>query len=361
MRIIDRYLTALFLRQLGLVLATLVGLYGLIEFVERIDNFIEQGATLLHYLRYPLFKLPLMATQTLPMALLLAAFATVGHLSRTQQLTALRSGGISFWQATRPLFLCGALFSLLMLVANSWLVPWSNRESRYILHTELSDRQETGQHHRDLYLRDGQRILSVAQSFPHRGEIQGLTLLELDPHFNLQRRVEAAAAHYVTGHRWRLQNVTERHFDPETHAITSFAKRGEELVDLGYGPHELSSIWAEPEELSLPELGAFADQLRRQGQNPQRYEIEQHFRVAQSLMPLIVILLGVPFAFQRGRQATFGVGVALGLGVFIVYILLQAIGMALGSAGLLPLPLAAWAANLLLLLVGSWLFLTRDS
>jgi len=361
MRIIDRYLTTLFLRQLGLILATLVGLYGLIEFVERVDNFIEQQASWLQYLRYPLYKLPLMATQTLPMALLLAAFATVGHLSRTQQLTALRSGGISFWQATRPLFLCGALFSLLMLVANSWVVPWSNRESRYILHTELSEHRDSGQQNRDLYLRDGQLILCVDQSFPHRGEIQGLTLLDLDPHFNLQRRLEAASAHYVTGHRWRLQGVTEHLFDPDTHAISGFAKRDEMLFDLGYGPHELSEIWAEPEELSLPELAAFAEQLRRQGQNPRRYEIEQHVRGAQSLMPLIVILLGVPFALQRGRQATLGVGVALSLGIFVVYILLQAIGMALGSAGLLPLPLAAWSANLLLLLVGSWLFLTRDS
>jgi lipopolysaccharide export system permease protein len=78
-------------------------------------------------------------------------------------------------------------------------------------------------------------------------------------------------------------------------------------------------------------------------------------------MPLVVILLGVPFALQRGRQATLGLGVALSLAVFVIYILLQAIGMALGTAGLLPLPLAAWSANLLLLLVGSWLFLTLDS
>jgi len=78
-------------------------------------------------------------------------------------------------------------------------------------------------------------------------------------------------------------------------------------------------------------------------------------------MPLVVILLGVPFALQRGRQATLGIGVALSLGVFMTYILLQAIGTALGTAGLLPLPLAAWAANLLLLLVGGWLFLTLDS
>ena len=51
MRIINRHLTSLFLRQLTLTLAILVGLYGLIEFIERVDNFIEGGAALSHYLR----------------------------------------------------------------------------------------------------------------------------------------------------------------------------------------------------------------------------------------------------------------------------------------------------------------------
>lgn len=361
MRIVDRYLTSLFLRQLALILATLVSLYGLIEFIERVDDFIEQGAVLRHYLRYPLSKLPMMATQTLPMAVMLAAFATIAQLSRTQQLTALRSGGISFWQATRPLFLCGVLFSLLMLAGNGWLVPWSNRESRYILHTELGGRQQLAQESRDLYLRDGQRILSVEQSFPHRGAIQGLTILDLDPHFNLQRRLEATSAQHEAATRWRLQGVTERQFDPATHTLNSFVKRSEEVVDLGYTPRELSEIWVQPEELTFPELSEFISRMQRQGQDPRRYLGELHFRLAQCLVPLIVILLAVPFALQRGRQATLGAGVALSLAVFAAYILLQAIGMALGTAGLLPLPLAAWSANLLLLLVGAWLFLTRDS
>jgi lipopolysaccharide export system permease protein len=361
MRIIDRYLISLFVRQLALILAILVGLYGLIEFIERVDNFIESGASLIHYLRYPLFKLPSMVTQSLPMALLLAAFATVGQLSRTQQITALRCGGVSFWQTTRPLFICGVLFSLMMMAGNSWLVPWSIREARYVLHTEVGGNSGRDEVTRDLYLRDGQRILSVAQSFPRRGEVQGLVLLDVDRHFKLYRRLEAVSGHYVADHRWRLQTVTERRFDPETHEVIAYTKQNELLVDLGHTPRELSDVWSEPAELTVPELLELGQRLQRQGHDPRRYLSELHFRVAQSLMPLVVILLGVPFALQRGRQATLGIGVALSLGVFVTYILLQAIGMALGTAGLLPLPLAAWSANLLLMLVGSWLFLTLDS
>lgn len=359
MRILDRYLLTRFLRQLSLVLAVLVGLYGLIEFIERVDDFIGNGAAVIDYLYYPLLKLPLMITQTLPMALLLAAFTTIGELSRTQQLTALRSGGVSFWQTTRPLFACGLLFSLLMLGANGWLAPWSNREARYILAAKPGGKPAREQVTRDLYLRSNRSFLRVAEAFPERGEILGVTLIETGADFRPQRRLDAESAAYSGDHRWLLRKVSERHFAAPG-GIAGFSRADELPVDLGYSPDELRDVWALPAELSASELWQLAERLGAQGQDAQRYRAELHFRLAQSLMPLIVVLLGVPFALQRGRQATLGIGVALSLAVFVLYILLQAVGMALGTARLLPLPVAAWAANLLLLLIGTWLFLRTE-
>ena len=361
MRTIDRYLTTLFLRYLALALGILAGLYSLIEFIERVDDFIENGAALSYYLRYPLLKLPLIIYQTLPMALMLAAIATIGHLSRTHQMTALRSGGISFWQTTRPLFIAGALGSLIMLAGNSWLVPWSIREAGYLLDVEVGGKAPAGEVSHDLYLRDGQRILSVAHAYPQKGEIQGVMLVEIDGQFKPTLRIEAAKARFEGDGRWRLYGVTERRFDPERQQVSYFARQSELLVNLGRDPQELSEVWAEPAELTLPELADTISRLQRDGQDPRRFQADMHFRFAQSLMPLIVILIGAPFALQRGRRATLGVGVALSLAVFVVYILLQAIGMALAAASLLPLPLAAWSANLLLMLAGTWLFLTLDS
>jgi lipopolysaccharide export system permease protein len=360
MRTLDRHLAGLFLRNLALIAGVLVGLYGLIEFLERVDDFIENQAALTYYLSYPLYKLPAMVIQTLPMALMLAAFTTIGQLSRTHQITALRSSGVSFWQTTRPLFVIGALFSLIVLAGNSWLAPWSTREASYILDTEIKGKSTRGQEHADLYIRDGQHILRVAHSFPQKGELQGVMLLDLDLHFNLTRRVEAISAHYEGNDTWRLQTVTERRFDPEQHNLTGVSRHNQLLVDLGRGPQELTEIWSDPRELTVPELLQIGAQMQRNGQDPRRYQNELQFRMAQSLMPLLVILIGVPFALQRGRQATLGAGVALSLGVFGVYLLLQAVGTALGTVGLLPLPLAAWSANLLLLLLGGWLFLSTD-
>jgi len=103
MTTLDRYISTLFLRNLAFILLALVSLYALIEFIEKVDDFIENQAALINYVLFPIYNLPLMISNTLPMAVLLGAFATIGDLSRTNQLTALLGGGISISRISRSI------------------------------------------------------------------------------------------------------------------------------------------------------------------------------------------------------------------------------------------------------------------
>jgi len=361
MRTINRHVAGLFVRHLAVILLVLVGLYGLIEFIEKVDDFIEFQANPVHYLSYPLYKLPLMLDQSLSMGILLAAFATIGLLSRTNQITALRSCGIGLWQSTRALFAIGVLLCLAAFAGSAWLVPWSARQSHYLLATEIKGGKPVAQQTENLYFRDGQRIITVAESFPERGEVRGLTVLEFDNDFRLTRRVEAVSARHLDGGRWLLTDASTRTFDPATQDVTGYNRQWQLTVDTGRPPEELTEIWYKPEEMTFTELLSLDSRLRQSGQESIRYRAEWHQRLARSATPLLMVLLGVPFALHRGRKASLALGIAVSLATFLVYFALQAIGMAFGTAGLLPIPLAAWAANLLLLLVGAWLFLTLDS
>ncbi len=65
----------------------------------------------------------------------------------------------------------------------------------------------------------------------------------------------------------------------------------------------------------------------------------------------------MPFALQRGRQASLALGVVISLAIFIVYFILYAVFAAFGNSAVLPPVVAAWSANLLMALTGTWLFL----
>lgn len=359
MSTLNRYLLKLFATHFFAVLGVLFILYGLVDFLEKVDDFVEHSAGLTDYILYPLYNLPAMITQILPMTTLLAVFSLINLLARTHQLTALNSCGVSLGAVTRPLFACGGVLCCAAFVMGNWLTPWANQKADYILTKEVRGQSTVKLRKKNIYLRDGQRIITIARSDPKAGTILKLAIFELSPEYTLSKRVDAASAEYRSERNWLLRDAVVRDFSASGD-ITGFTRHKELLFDLKRRPQELVEFSYQPGQMSSGELMRLASRMTDEGRDPRPFRAELHFRQAQSLTPLLMILLGIPFALQRGRKYNLGAGIALSLATFVVYYSLQALAMAFGTAGWLPLILAAWSANLLLLLVGAWLFLTME-
>ena len=108
-------------------MATFVGIYLLVEFFDKVDNFIEHGAAASSYLYYFGNKIPLIISQVIPLAVLMGVFMTLGGLSRTNELTAIRACGLSLLRITWPLILVSLITAITILLMNEFLVPLSAR------------------------------------------------------------------------------------------------------------------------------------------------------------------------------------------------------------------------------------------
>ena len=357
MKTVDRYLQRLFLKNLAVVLTALVSLYAIIDFIEKVDDFIEFNASLSYYLLFPLYNLPLMVATTLPMAVLLSAFGTIGGLSRTGQLTALLGGGLSFTRISRPLFAIGLVLSLLFLLGNLWLVPWGTQQAEYILETEIKGEREVGAtESQDLYFRDGNRIVHVSRSFPQQGELRGVTMISFDDSFQPLERFQAESGHYLENGVWTFNDVKTWTFSPDGKQLESYEALPNVQRDLKKAPDEVASLWNVPEEMTQGELYKIIARMKTEGHDPRLYQVEAQLRLSRSCMPLVMILLGMPFALQRGRKASFALGVVVSLAIFIIYFLLYAIFAALGSNAILSPVVSAWSAHVLMGLTGFWIF-----
>lgn len=361
MTTLDRYVLKIFVRNLALVLLTLVALYGLVEFVEKVDDLIEYQAGLKYYLLYPLYHLPVILSNTLPMAVLLATFATIGGFSRTSQLTAIFCCGITLSRISRPLFMCSVILALLAMAANLWLVPWSSRESHYIMRSEIRGNSPQPEEGHDLYFRDGNRIISVGQSFPAKGVVLDLTVVEFNDQFMPLKRIDAEKATHVRNGQWRLENVVTWDFHPQTRDVTAYARNPELLFDLARQPSEMLQLWDRPEDLTIGELFAFTAKLSSEGYDPKAYRMETQMRFSGAVIPIIMVLVGIPYAPQRGRNASFALGIVISLIIFASYFILHAVFSVFGAIAVLPPLLAAWAANILMTLVGTWFLLRVDN
>lgn len=357
MPILDRYILSAFLRNLALVLLTLVTLYSLIEFLEKVDDFIEHQAALRYYLTYPLYKLPVMLSNSLPMAVLLATFATIGGFSRSNQLTAMLSGGVSFTRVSRPLFISSLVLAIIMLFANLWLVPWSSSESNYILRTEIQGKNTQTLSSKELYFRDGNQIIRINQAFPAQGMLIGLTIVEFNENFMPIKRIQAEQARHLQKGQWRLENAIIWSFSPATKTVSSFEQQPELVFDLKRGPAEAVRLWSRPEDLPITELINFTEKVESEGYDAKPYQVEIHVRFAKAVIPVIMVLVGIPFSLQRGRNTSFSLGIVISLIIFVTYFILYATFNVFGAIDVLPPLIAAWAANILMALIGTWFFL----
>ncbi|MBE0577460.1 MAG: LPS export ABC transporter permease LptG [Desulfuromonadales bacterium] len=357
MSTLDRYILNAFSRNLALVLLVLVSLYSLVEFLENVDDFIEHQAELRYYLLYPVYHLPVIIANTLPMAVLLATFTTIGAFSRSNQLTAMLCGGISFSRLSRSLFLGSLILVLFLIIANLWLVPWSSRESNYIKRTEIKGKASQEVSSEDLYFREGNSIISINHAFPARGIVLGITIVEFNDKFMPVKRVQAEKAEHVNNNQWQLKDAVTWSFIPETRALASFDRQSELLIDLKRRPSEMLRLWERPEDMTIDDLLSFTEKLKKEGYDPKAYQVEAHMRFARAVVPVIMVLVGIPFALQRGRNASFSLGIVISLIIFVVYFILYAVFAVFGTIAVLPPAIAAWAANILMALLGTWFFL----
>ena len=111
-----------------------------------------------------------------------------------------------------------------------------------------------------------------------------------------------------------------------------------------------------PTELSFNELGRIVDYFSAED-NPKvvRYQVRYYGLLADTLGPLIILAIAIPFALS-GVRVSPAVGVSKSIGLFFAYYLLANVATLLGGNGLLDPLWAAVMPNLTMIGVGTYLF-----
>jgi lipopolysaccharide export LptBFGC system permease protein LptF len=111
------------------------------------------------------------------------------------------------------------------------------------------------------------------------------------------------------------------------------------------------------ERMSYRQLRQYVGELQTSGFNVTPYVVALHRKLSFPIVTVIMTLIAVPFAVTTGRRgALYGIGV--GIVLALAYWLIFSVFAAIGTAGLLSPPLAAWAPNILFAAIAVYLLLT---
>lgn len=360
MTILQRYLLNTFSRIIALSLSSFCGVYLLIDFFGRVDNFLEHNAKASLYLIYFGAKTPLILSQVLPLAVLMGVFLTLGGFSKTNELTAMRAGGVGLPRIITPVIAIACLIGVGHFMLNEYVVPAGVKKFNHVMRVEVKGKPASLGKRQNLWFRDRDNMYHADFTGSNTEVLHGISVYELNANFEHKRFIKAAQAIYTEG-SWYAHNALVREFDPVTGLLAREYQSDRLDIGLNKTPDDFSSTENEAEEMSYAELSDISQQLEKAGLNNSKYIVDMHTKLAQPLVSIIMALLGIPFALQKSRNINLGLGITICIMIGMAFFVTQSTLIAFGYAEILPPILAAWSADVIFLLLSIFLILsTRE-
>jgi LPS export ABC transporter permease LptF/LPS export ABC transporter permease LptG len=355
---LDLYLLRGFFGSLLLMLLAFAFLFHLFTFFELLNDMARNQIPVSTVLSYLMFLTPHLLYQVMPLGALVAVLVTLGVLAKNNEVTAFKAGGTSMYRLGLPLLVAGGALGLLMFWLDASVLPFSNQKQD-ALRNQIKGRpaQTFFQPRRQWIFGTEAKLFNYDWFDSDQGIFGGLSMFVLDPEtFHMRRRVFAVRAHWEPRNRsWILEDGWVRDFAADRVArYTKFTviTLNEFTEPPDYFRREVRQAY----QMNWWELQTYIVGLQQAGFDVARLTVHLHRKFAFPLLSLIIVFLGIPFAFLVGTRGALG-GIAAAIAIGIVYWAASALFEALGAVGQLPPLLAAWAPDLIFAFLGTYFFL----
>lgn len=341
-KILDRYVTFLYLKLVALGAAGMLGIFYISSFIDLSDKLFKGQTTGWVLLQYFWYATPQFVYYVLPISTLVATLVVIGLLTKTSELIVMKACGISLYRITLPIVCFGVAWSICLFGLGETVLARSNQRAEAIRHEIRSGTPKTLDilNRQWLMGRDG-RIYNYEFFDRQRAELRMASVYELDDvAWRLTQRQFVSQATFSD--EWEAKSGWVRRFGADS--LEAYETFQNKVVDFE-SPDYFASERPDAELMTYGQLKAYIQDLSSSGFNVVPYLVELHRKVSFPVVTIVMTLIAIPFAVTTGnRGALYGVG--LGITLAIVYWIMLSIFAAIGSAGLLTPWLAAWAPNI---------------
>jgi LPS export ABC transporter permease LptF/LPS export ABC transporter permease LptG len=357
-QLIDFYLLRNFVFYFGMLLVGFLVLFEAFNFFELLDDIAQHRVPLIDLFDFFFHLAVYLFYQLAPLACVVAVLVTLGIMAKNNELVALKAAGVSLYRITLPLVAAGLCLAAGLVILDDTYLPYASQRQD-ALRNRIQGRpaQTFYQPQRSWILGDDSRVYNYQLFDRDRSLFGRLSIFELDPDtFALRRRIYAERARWLPEDRaWVLSSGWVRNFSGTE--VVSYAPFSEQkFSELHEPPSYFNREIRQGHQMNWQELRQYISELARAGFDVARLSVELHRKLAFPLIAPIVMLLAVPFSLVVGSRGAVG-GLALGVGIAVVYWTAAALLEALGAVGQLPPVMAAWAPDTAFFFVALYFFL----
>lgn len=343
MSILQRYIVKEFAYIFCLCQISFTSIFLVIDFIGKIDNFLEVNAGFSDTVKYFLYKLPFMAVQMTPAATLISVVILFSILRKNNEMTALKAGGISVFQSSFPILIAALILSCCVLAFSETVIPVTSSKSEAIWNTVVkrvdSERSLFRNH---VWHRGEDRICYIHHFDGNKNVMDQPILFIFDESFAVTKEIHARKAVWENNKWMGLQGIELTRDENGSYGMARFEAAE---MPIQQEPEAFLVPMKEPEEMTYGQLKRFAEQIEADGYDANEYLVNLYLKVAFPFINFLMVLWGIPIALSLPKGGA-PAAVSVGIGVCFVYIIILGVMRSLGLTGLLPPWLAVWSANI---------------
>lgn len=366
MKLINKYIFLEWSKSFLLALSAISAVIIIGDMFDDLPDLLEHGASFFDIVNFYIYLVPSFFPIIIPISLLISLLFFLGNLRRNNEIVAMQASGLSLLQITRPLWIVGMALTLLLVVFNANVIPWSVERTKKIenkLRLSNPGQEDIGDsigntsklafdnsdQGRLWYIHRFNEL--TYRAFGVNVYIRNSTGQEIGRVMAREAYFDKAAQH------WVLLDGREILFNlkgGEPNKTVPFSEKS--FSSFTESPELMVALSKKPRHLSLFQLRHLLQELN-ENVNPSiaNYAVKYQSLLASPFSCLIVVAIAIPFA-AFGVRTNPLVGVSKAIALFFVYYVVTNIGGILGSQLVLSAWLAAWLPNFVMIAFAVYLY-----
>ncbi|MEO6836703.1 MAG: LptF/LptG family permease [Candidatus Tumulicola sp.] len=350
--ILDGYLLREMFGPFMFALAAFLLFWALNIFFLAADYIINQHAPFFLVLRFVIFRIPQAIPMAFPFGCLFAALLAMGRVMGDNEITAMRTAGISVLRIVVAPMAFGLAMFVIAYAMNEWVAPPSVELStrtfyQIVYHTAALPVEP------QFFRKDGDtgNVFYVTQVAPDNKTMVGIQIFKPARYGPWNQTLQAKTA-TVNGSTLILHDVIDTRYNNDGF-MTSQQRVKEITIGLPLGETAsqfVSTVNNDPWTMSSKSLRTQVNSLQSQGIGGTalgNLQINLADKLAWPFACLISVLLAVPLALRFGKRGRT-LGIALAVVLFFIYYLMISAASAFGRNGAINPFVAAWLPNVVM-------------
>jgi len=356
--LLDDYVLRDFFLYLLLILGSFLLLVLVFTVFELMGDILRNHVSPLLVIEYLLNVSPYFIYNVAPLAILLAVLVTFGLMQRANEITAIKATGISLYRVIVPVLVASAFMAAGLFFFDQFYLPHTNKRQD-ALRNQIKGKPAQTYLNPDRKWIFGQHSTIYYYQFfdSDRDQFANLSVFQFEPGtFHLVQHIHAEQANWDSlVQRWICTKGWERSLrgpaiaDYRTFDVATFPAMSE-------SPAYFKKEVKQSSEMSYEELRRYIHDLEQSGFDVVRLRVQLNEKFSYPAIALVMSVLAIPFAVSSGKRGAV-TGVAVAVGIALVYRTVSGLFEAMGNVSQLPPVLAAWSPDLIFAFIGGYLIL----